>query len=316
MELLESIKPQNTKDIIGNRLQINNFKNLIKQGGKAIVLVGPVGCGKTLICDLVFKELKLKAYDVSNSLQDIPTILQNKSIDGITNRVLFLDNLEIVLETNRTALSTIKKFLPLLKTTCFVITTKQSEERTLQGLKVDIIKLGYPTTKDAFAYLLDKLPDIDEDRLLNIVKKQRGNIRDSVLNLYISNPELDEMVKDRGFAEYNNFEIVSSFISKPCWNIENSAVSYLLYENYPDEIYTNREATATLKFCKTMNNYFLQASLLEHHTKYAQTIRLGGMICGQEDLKRKKEQKSIKFRGFKFPPKIVVSFDMPVLDAI
>ena len=297
MELLANIKPKHTKDIVGNRLNITKLRNVLQQGNKAVALVGPVGCGKTLICELIFNELNLKVYDVSTTLENIPNILQNKSIDGTKNKVLFLDNSEILLQTNRTAIATLKK-ITLPKHTCLVITAKPSEERTLQALDIDIIKLSYPSTKDAFAFLLDKLPDINEDRLLAIVKAQRGNIRDIVLNLYISKGELDEVVEMRGFSEYNNFEIVSSFMSKPCWNIENKAVSYLLYENYPDEIYHNREATATLDFCTTMNRYFIEASKLEH-TKYSQMIRLGGILVGQQNLNKKKEQKNIKYRGFK-----------------
>lgn len=326
MELLNLIQPTSYKDIVGNRVAIKTLLDYLKESTntpKLIGLIGPIGCGKTTICDLVFKELNFNVHNVSTkeTLVNADNILTNRTIDHYINsskkKILFLDNVEILMTIDKNALSIVDNIIPnLIRTSTYlVLTCKPSEEKALTTYfkkNIEIIKLGYPPIKDSFIYLSTKLPDIDEEQLLNIVKKQRGNIRDIVLNLQQSDQEITEIVKDRGFKEYNTFEIVQSFMFNNTWDTidailesDPSMVSYLLYENILDEVYNNREATMTMKTYNTIVNSMVDSNILEKFMQESldwsmynavQITKIGGMYIALKDLKTKSSRKDIKFR--------------------
>jgi hypothetical protein len=291
MELLESIRPQHSRDIAGNRLAISNFKGLLKapETHHVIALIGPTGCGKSLICELVFKELGLKCYDVTGEPENIPTILNNKSVTGGHNKKVFLlDNLDGAFKPPIKLLAKHK--------TQLVVTAKSSHDATY-----DIIRLTYPSTKDAFAYLLNRIPDIDEEALLTLVKTQRGNIREIVLNLNTSIAELEIALAERTYVEHSNFDIVTDFMTRPSWVKacaidHNILVAYLLYENFPDEIYYNRDPSSVMKFYANINSNFVAASQIQDAT-CSQLIRLGSMVIAQETIKTKSSRRNFKYRG-------------------
>lgn len=284
--------------------------------------MGPTGCGKTLICNLIFKELNFKVFDISTkeTLHNLEKYITYRTIDSyhqIQKKIIFLDNIEILLNTEKSVFSVIDNNLQLLiKNKIFlVITTKISEEKVItNALKknIEIIKLTQPSVKDTFVYLSNVLSDVDEEHLLNIVKKQRGNIRDIILNLKNTDKELTEIVKYRGFNEYTNFEIVDAFILKPSWqdidsilNSDPCMVSYLLYENILDEIYTNRDATSILKSYHQINHDYVIANQIEKYMqetldwnvyKIIQILKLGTIYLTLNNLKKKKERKNVSFR--------------------
>jgi broad-specificity NMP kinase len=326
MELLQQVAPKLLKDVIGNKMQIKSLLEILKDNKympKIIILMGPTGCGKTLICNLIFKELNFKVYDISTkeTLQNLEKYITYRSIDCFdknkVKKIIFLDNIEILINTEKNVFSIIENSLPLLiKNNIFlIITTKVSEEKIIvNSLKknIEIIKLTQPSIKDTFVYLSNVLPDYDEENLLNIVKKQRGNIRDIVLNLKNSDNELTEIVKYRGYSEYTNFEIIDSFMLKSTWqdidailNSDPCMVSYLLYENVLDEIYTNRDATSIMKSYYQINNAYVIANQIEKYMqdaldwsvyKTVQILKLGSIYVTLNNLKKKKERKNVSFR--------------------
>lgn len=326
MELLKQITPKHSRDVVGNKLAIKTLIDILKQPSytpKVILLLGPTGCGKTTICNLVFSELNFKVYEINSKegLNNIATFIVHKTIDSYEEaprrKIIFIDNVDILINTERSTLSIIDNSIVHLirHNTYMVITSKFSEEKTItNALKknAEIIKLTYPPIKDAFVYLSTILEDRDEEELLSIVKKQRGNIRDIVLNINNTQKELDQIVQDRGFNEYNNFEIMQAFFTNSNWNdviailnSDPSMMSYLFYENIMDEIYHNREAVAVMKSYLQINTYFIWASIIEKYvqdnlewTLYnpMQIIKIAGIYIVLKNLKTKKERKDVKFR--------------------
>lgn len=330
MEILDAIKPRNTRDAIGNRTAIRKLQDILKDPGhspRVIALVGPVGCGKSLICNLTFRELDLKAYDVSTkeTLQIATSFIVNKTIECYTERdrrkILYVDNVDILLQTERNAMSLIDSCIPDLirNQTFMILTCRPVEEKSITNVlkkNVEVIKLSYPTVKDTFVYLSTKLEEegieIEDDKLLEVVKKYRGNVRDVVLNLRQSANEMEEVVTDRGYKEYNPFEVVSSFLLDHSWksvnailNHDPSVISYLLYENALDDIYNNRDAKETMNSYSTMVSYMVQANVLERFMvenldwsvyPAVQIVKIGGIYIALKDLKRKASRKDTKFR--------------------
>lgn len=326
MELLKQITPKHSRDIVGNRVAIKTFIDILKQPThtpKVILLLGPTGCGKTTLCNLVFSELNFKVYEINSKdgLNNLSTFIVHKTIDSYEEiprrKIIFIDNVDILINTERSTLSIIdNSIVHLIRNNVYmVITSKFSEEKTIvNALKknAEIIKLAYPPIKDAFIYLSSILEDRDEEDLLTIVKKQRGNIRDVILNIDNTQQELDQIVRDRGFNEYNNFEIVQAFFTNSKWSdvisilhSDPSMISYLLYENVIDEVYHNREAVAVMKSLLQINTFFIWASIIEKYVQDnlewslynpMQIIKIAGIYVVLKNLKTKKERKDVKFR--------------------
>ena len=325
MDLLQRVTPKTVKDVVGNKIMIKNLIDTLKDrqhSPKVLLLLGPTGCGKTTLCNLLFKELNFKVYEVGtkDTLAHANTYMLYRTIDSYVDTkrpILFLDNIDILINTERAALSMVDDCITnLIRTNTYLLmTSKYSEEKTItNALKknVEVFRMGYPPIKDAFIYLSSVLPDEPEEELLQIVKKQRGNIRDVVLNIKSSQKELDDIVKRRGYNEYNNFEIIQAFLLNNTWNdvlsiLNNdpSMISYLLYENVIDDIYHNREANSTMSSYWRINSCYVSGSILEKHThshldwslyNLIQLIKVGGIYCILKNLKTKKERKDVKFR--------------------
>lgn len=326
MELLNKITPKHSRDVVGNKVAIKTFIDILKQPThtpKVLLLLGPTGCGKTTLCKLVFSELNFKVYEINSKegLNNLSTYIVQKTIDSYEEaprrKIIFIDNVDILINTERSTLTTIdNSIVHLIRNNIYmVLTSKLSEEKTIINVlkkNAEIIKLTYPPIKDAFIYLSTILEDRDEAELLATVKKQRGNIRDIILNIDNTQNELDQIVQDRGFNEYNNFEIMHAFFTNSKWNdvisilhSDPSMMSYLFYENVMDEIYHNREAVAVMKSFLQINTYFIWASVLEKYVQDnlewslynpMQIIKIAGIYAVLKQLKTKKERKDVKFR--------------------
>lgn len=276
METLENIQPKNSKDIVGNKTVIKRFKDHIKSGSnpKLLALIGPTGCGKSLVCELVFKELGMKCYDLSNKESIFNSKDTITSCFDKTKRVLLIDNIDVLMNTDTNILGAIKHIIPLLikYDTYMVLTGKTSDQKTLLRFKdnIEVFVIGYPQTKDVFIYLSGCLDYKDEERLLSLVKAYRGNIREVVMNLEQTQCETNLVVKDRGFKEYNSFDIASSFMINPSWklidqviNVDPEIVSLLLYENILDEA-NCRDPGSVVKTYVIANKYMVEANKMRN----------------------------------------------------
>lgn len=335
MELLKQIEPLKTKDIVGNKLQIKQFIDILKNenyNSKIILLVGPDGCGKTTICNLIFNELQFNVLDVNkntcNIKEIIPLIssfLSNNTITSFFNKkkkCVFIDNIDILFVTDRSVMSLLEEIYPLFQkyNIFLIITCKLHEERKITVLKdkVETIKISHPNIKDAYIFLSNTTDDlnlnIDCTHLLETVTKYKGSIRDTILNLYTDDYEI---VTNNAFKDMTQFEIIKKIYRKTNSNddiyrlLQNDTnmISYLLYDNFPEELETNFDLKATkntiLDIYIQINNLYLNSSKIEdymyHNSEWSlynmvQLLKLQGTNIILTSLKRKKIIKDVKYR--------------------
>lgn len=296
MDILELIEPKRINDVVGNKLQIKSLKEILnndKHDKKIILIKGPNGCGKTTIVKLLIKELNYEYYDVpllnKEILVQIKNFIEHRTIDSFfqkKKKLIFIDNIEL----SNTILDDINSFA--IKYNIFILVLcKNNEDKKILELKnkVEIIKINYPTVKDAFAYLSMKLsnidPDINDDKLLLSVKKYNGNIRDIILNLYLTDNEYQMF---HAFKDLNQFEMVKKLIYKrhsidEIINLKDdiTTVSFLLYENIPDELYTNFEVKKTelMDIYAKLNTLFTTALIFEENMYKTVDWSLFELVC-------------------------------------
>lgn len=290
MEALRSIRPKATSEIVGNRLAIKRLIDHLRAGTepRLLALVGPTGCGKTLVCSLVLEELGKRVHRVASK----------EALAGCADTlscargplVVLVEDVDVMINADKGALTAAKGLVPLLRRTgsYVLFTSRPSEQRSLSTRfkeNIEVFSIGYPPVRDAFVYLSSKLCYDDDEKLLSIVKAYRGNIRECVMNIEQASHETSLVVKDRGFKEQNVFDIASAFLSKPSWglveqvmNADPETVSSLVYENMLDK--------ATIGTYRYVNRNMVEGSKLEKQVyrsldwsiyNVAQAIKLGGM---------------------------------------
>jgi len=326
MEILEKLKPTKLKDVVGNRIQIKRIVEVLKNEAfesKIVLIIGPDGCGKSLISKLIFDDLNFNVLHVSANIKDIQAIItsfvSNKTIMSFFDKkrkIVFMDNIDILLTTERNVMSIIKDIYSLLeKHNVFLVATcKNNEEKKLLELKnkVEPIKINYPSIKDTFAFL-SQANDVyslgfDEDELLSLVNKYRGSIRDVVISIGLKDNEYDGTFKD-----LTQFEIIKSIMrhNRNMSEIMNllredvSMVSFLLYENLPDEVWANFSKPELIEVYKRMNEWFVIADVLETFMyqssdwslyDYVHLLKLFGTSSLLEPLIRNPVAKDVKYR--------------------
>lgn len=290
MELLKKYTPQYVKDIIGNRLQIKKVHDQLNQTQSdtyLIVLCGPSGCGKTLICNTIFRELNFNVHEVTKDhtttskdiINSIKMFCTYKTIEDFIKprrKVVFIDNIEILLSQEKTFMSSLSDILPLLKTNKIytVITCKIQEEKKLMEYKKDIsiYKIGHPPIKDTLIHILKILDEenyeYDDSEILDAVSKNRGAIRESLNYILNSNVSSEDLRVTNMFKDLNGFEISKKLLHEHfSWKEiqelikeDLGTISFLVYENVIDELHNNKDVKAgnthlIKEYLKIVDNY-------------------------------------------------------------
>lgn len=343
-DILIKYKPQNLQEVVGNKIQIKRIKDIlnnINYDKKIIGIVGPSACGKSIICDLIFKELDFNVLDISKKeqinskelTQLITNFVNNRTIDSFfktIKKIIFIDNIDILLSIDKGIISSITNCLEILKKNniFIVLTCNINDEKKILDFKkeIEIIKVSYPSIKDTFVYILEIFEkekyEIEGDKVLELVNQYRGNIREIILSLKDSNETHDEVVKQNMFKDMNNFEIVKKLTGGNKYSIDDissvlnddtSMISFLLYENIADELYTNRDFKNTsilynktfIKSYLSINDVYIQSCIIEDNMYKSRDwsnynlmniMRIMTILNILNNVEKKKTYKDIKYR--------------------
>lgn len=298
MDLLDYVTPKSIDKFVGNKIQVKTFMEYLvgSSATKNIMcILGPDGCGKTVLCNLMFKKYNKQVLEIGKDNlvgSDMKIVLHNfasnMTIDSMLfkkEKVVFVDDIDILMNMDKLVFS---KLLSVYKTLSsknikIVITCNLSEEKKISEHSKDltVVKLVHPFYKDSYAHIMNCFDvynyEHDAQVLLSVVQKCRGNIRETVLNLQSSLDSLQAKMIEDSFKDLNNFEITRKILSKnytlPELNMyltgDIGIVPYMLYENMPDELDVNykfkkgKSAPSLIDYYNRMNDAFITSSYFE-----------------------------------------------------
>lgn len=347
METIEFIKPTSLQGFCGNKYVIKCIEDFVKKSRtekNIIAIIGPDGCGKTTLCKLLFKKYGYHVLEIgkdSLNSDDIKTVLnnfaRNNTIDSILNKrtkVVFIDDIDILTNVDKMVLSKVLGLNKLFieKGIKVFLTSNINDERRIQdnAKDIEIFKLYYPSFKDSYVYIMNMFDeqsiDYDPDVLLNVASKFRGNIRETVLNLSVTEDELQAKHDERTFKDMNNFEIAKFVLQqKAKWkDIEVlckgdvGIIPHIMYENLLDEVEMNYKVkvaqkgkkntitnTGVLDMYLAVNKCFIdsldfeEGAFISHdwsilgYANYMKLHSIHNAICS---LERKSSTKDVKYR--------------------
>ena len=337
MDLLQHVTPSNLSSFVGNKMTIstiskllNQFKNKQAPSKNIICIMGPDGCGKTTLCNLLLQKYEFQVLEVGKDIltnDNIKTMIDNftnnKTIQQYLcnkQKIVFIDDIDVLLSIDRNIVSKITTFNKILKIKgiCILVTCNSSIDRKLfTDNEAEVIKLTYPSCKDSFSFIMHRF-DIENieynmEHLLLVVNKHKGNIRESVLNLENTNTDLEIKGTERTFKDMNQFDIAKSLLSNSHTTDELDYLvkgdignlPYILYENYPNEIDANYKATNILDSYLKINECFIDAISFEEHAyaslnwnmiQYSNILRVKSFQWQVNNLERKATLKNVQYR--------------------
>jgi hypothetical protein len=134
------------------------------------------------------------------------------------------------------------------------------------------------------------------------------------LSIKDSNESHDSLKRSNQFKDMNTFEIVKKLTMMPVCDLKDLEVllnddpcmiSFLMYENIPEELIGNFDLKKIIDAYVRINNNFITSCLMEEYIfkfsdwsiyNYINLIRIFGVILELKALERKKTQKDIKYR--------------------
>lgn len=351
MNLLEKFKPKIISDIVGNKLacsnlisEINSFyayqNSNVKRdetSTQIICLLGPTGSGKTLITKLVLESMNAEILDITrdnNTNKELNNLMynfaNNTRIDTLftkKKKIILIDDIDILIHTEKNIISQVLQCLPMLKKRKIpiIMTCRINQDKKLIDLKkyVAWIKIFYPSVNELFPKLSQFLEEckyvLDDETLLKIIKSNRCNIRETILNINSSENDVKLREDTTRFRNLNNFEIVQLFL-KNTYSLDqvinllkddSNLTSYILYENFPDELVNNRDYKKKNQKHIILNDYeyintcYTHSSIFEDYmfsntdwslNFYVSYLKLRGINIILQNIGEKKRRKTNTLR--------------------
>lgn len=300
-DLATKYTPLRLSEFIGNDDEIATFIRILKDPDvSSILLMGPNGSGKTVLCNLIAKELHLQLtmlnFEHCSTHTDIKTIVDHalftKSVTDFltaTNKVVVLDDVEIILTNDRLFQSYILDVLQKHKSNRkmkLIIVVSKSEERKVNDIKKavsKIIKIDNPSDTDCLGFLKGVCANENMSTSDAVIKQHMYQFQNNVRNLLLNMSSIGSSQESlhRGFFDMNIYEIIHKVFSDKHQHIirdidllcsyEPVLISLLLYDNLTTYIkkFSKKIDTGTCASLESKFNHlvttFINASIIENY---------------------------------------------------
>lgn len=252
MSLINSVIPQTTNDLIGNKNKISQIKKwMVKwkydDKEKALLLHGVPGIGKTSCIHVVCKEIKFDPLEINMS--DNQTTKDIKTLNEyVTCTPLFSTKKKALLMDGMFSSSIVSEIKNLIKISKIPIICITNDISKLSSLKMSCKIINFfppdPNTLTNFVNKLiknKKILQMNEKKIKRIVKSSRGDVGNLLNSIDMS---MKKCKKDK-YLNLNVIDAVDCLINKPnlkdkdkedLFNIDNHLIPLYIQNIYPKYI--------------------------------------------------------------------------------
>ncbi len=292
----------NIDQFVGNKNVIKNIYNELKNPPCGILIIGPTGCGKTVLCDLLLQKsniyhvLKINGEDSDSKgiKKLVDNFITHKTIESFFSKqpkLVWFDDIDIFLTTDRGTNSYILNFITDAiknKNISFILTACISEEKRLTELKKKVppYRLCNPSLNDCFVFVSNYLDnaetDYDSTKLMKFIEAYNCNIRSifqNINHINSSDAVLDYEKRSRTLFDNTNYDLMKKLFKIHLQLSDIKLVSdiglvpLLMYENYIDELFGNKVKISKQEYLKRIQyvqDCNIHAEILENNM-YCQT---------------------------------------------
>ncbi len=217
--LVEKYKPKRLAEVVGQKTTVQKIVEYLKnwKRGKALLLYGPTGIGKTLITEIIAKENKFNLTEINTTDKDIVSYIKEVLLPASKESSLFNRRLILVDEvdsfSDRGAIAEIIKIIRE-SASPVILTASNAYEQKLKTLRyyctlvrVNRIHVNLIERELKRIALREKI-NIKEEMIRRIAADSDGDIRAAINDLEVFSKDTEFSVRDRERDIFRTLKVI------------------------------------------------------------------------------------------------------------
>jgi replication factor C large subunit len=217
--LVEKYKPKRLVEVVGQKIIVQKIIDYLKnwKRGKALLLYGPTGIGKTLIVEVVSKENKFNLTEINTTNKDIVSYIKEVLLPASKESSLFNRRLILIDEVDSFSdRGAIAEVIKIIKESAspVILTANNAYEQKLKTLRyyctlvrVNRIPVNLMERELKRIALREKI-NIKEEMIRRIAADSDGDMRAAINDLETYSKDLELGFRDREKDIFRTLKII------------------------------------------------------------------------------------------------------------
>ncbi len=217
--LVEKYKPKRLAEVVGQKIIVQKIIDYLKnwKRGKALLLYGPTGIGKTLIVEVVSKENKFNLTEINTTDKDIVSYIKEVLLPASKESSLFNRRLILIDEVDSFSdRGAITEVIKIIKESAspVILTANNAYEQKLKTLRyyctlvrINRIPVNLMERELKRIVLREKI-NIKEEMIRRIAADSDGDIRAAINDLEVFSKDTEFSVRDRERDIFRTLKVI------------------------------------------------------------------------------------------------------------